>query len=367
VARRRALLAAAALLALVTVAYHGGPRALRAFQAPPGDGPAVACDDTPSPALRVYSSRDVDIVGPVSERFHRATGLSVELCYGSPPTLGRAIIAGDSNAPPDVYLGPNVVGLIASGRLRRLPDRILTRVDDEFRSTGGEWVGVTGRARIVVYNTDRVSADQLPDSILGFTDPVWQGRLGWAPTNGSFQDFVAALWVIVGAEGARDWLAGIQANQPVAYGPRGQENASILEAVAAGAVDAGFVNSSYLPELRPLDSTVRNVAGKYYTDGDPGAVIHVSIGAGVLNTTRNAPAAERFIEFLLENESQRAFAAVLELPLARGVVDPSDGLLFNLASLRQRQLNLTRLEAATGPSRALTAEVTGITLSGDGH
>jgi iron(III) transport system substrate-binding protein len=244
-----------------------------------------------------------------------------------------------------VYLGPNVVGLIASGRLRRLPDRILTRVDEGFRSTGGEWVGVTGRARVVVYNTDRVSADQLPDSILGFTDPVWQGRLGWAPTNGSFQDFVAALWVLAAAEGARDWLVGIHANQPLAYGPRGQENQSTLKAVAAGAVDAGFVNSSYLPELRPMDLTVRNVAGKYYTDGDPGAVIHVSIGAGVLNTARDIPAAERYIEFLLENESQ----------------------LFDLASLHQPQLNLTRLEAATVGSRALIAEVTGITLAGDGH
>jgi hypothetical protein len=106
VARRHALVAAAALLALGTVAYLGRPSALHAFQAPPGDGPAPACDGTPSPALRVYSSRDVDIVGPVTERFHRATGLSVELCYGDPPTLGRAILAGTSSAPLTCTWGP---------------------------------------------------------------------------------------------------------------------------------------------------------------------------------------------------------------------------------------------------------------------
>jgi len=309
----------------------------------------------------VYSARGEEIVGQVrvTERFQRETGVGVEVCYGTPAELGRAILAGGSNAPPDVYLGPNVVGLIGAGRLRELPDRILTRVDEQFRSTGGQWVGVTGRARVVVYNTDRVSEDELPDSILGFTDPAWAGRLGWAPNNGSFVDFVAALRVIQGDEGARDWLAGIQANRPIVYdAPLGRENASIIGALAAGEIDAGFVNSYYVPEFRPTDSGLEKLATKYYTDGDPGAVIHVSIGAGVLGTSRNVPAAERLIEFLLENESQRTFAEVLEVPLVNGVVDPSDDLLFNLASLRQPALNLTRLEEAMDGSRVLIAEVT---------
>jgi iron(III) transport system substrate-binding protein len=307
----------------------------------------------------VYSVRGEQIVGQVIERFQRETGVGVEFCYGSPAELGRAILAGGANAPADVYLGPNVVGLIGSGRLRALPDRILTRVDEQFRSTGGQWVGVTGRARVVVYNPDRVSADELPASILGFTDPAWAGRLGWAPTNGSFIDFVAALRVIQGDEGARDWLAGVQANRPIVYdAPPGGENGSIVDAVAAGVVDVGFVNSYYLPELRPMGSRPEKVAGTYYTDGDPGAIVHVSIGAGIVGTARNVPAAERLIEFLLANESQRAFAQVFELPLANGVVDPSDEPLFDLVSLRQPALNLNRLEEAMPGGRALIAEVT---------
>lgn len=334
------------------------------LHAPPGSGEPANVAPTSADIL-VYSMRGEELVGQVIERFQQETGIEVEVRYGGPAELG-AILARDSNAPADVYLGPNPFGVIGSGRLRKLPDRILTRVDEQFRSTGGEWVGVTGRARVVVYNTDRVSEDELPDSILGFTDPAWEGRLGWAPINGSFQDFMAALRIIEGEEGARDWLAGIQANQPMVW-PPGSDNARIVEAVAAGEVDAGFVNSYYLPQLCSSGSRAEKVGVKYYTDSGPGAVIHVSIGAGIFDTSGNVPAAERFIEFLLENESQRTFVQVCELPLVNGVLEESDGLLFNLASLRQPDLNLTRLEDEKEGSQALITEVTGLDPSGRGH
>jgi iron(III) transport system substrate-binding protein len=76
---------------------------------------------------------------------------------------------------------------------------------------------VSGRARVVVYNTDDLSEDELPDSILDFTDPSGAGRIGWAPTNGSFQAFVTALRVLEGEDGAREWLEGMQANEPEVY------------------------------------------------------------------------------------------------------------------------------------------------------
>src|SRR3546814_4507526 len=77
--------------------------------------------------------------------------------------------------------------------LVELSDEQLDSVADGLRDDEGRWVGTSARARVVVYNTERLSEDDLPDSILDFTDPEWSGRLGWAPTNGSFQAFVTAL------------------------------------------------------------------------------------------------------------------------------------------------------------------------------
>ena len=91
--------------------------------------------------------------------------------------------------------------------------------------------------------TPRRSARRtFPTRILDFTDPAWSGRIGWAPTNGSFQAFVTALRVLEGEDAAREWLEGIQANDPMVY----DSNAAALEGVAAGEVDVAFINHYYL-------------------------------------------------------------------------------------------------------------------------
>src|SRR3546814_9971783 len=112
--------------------------------------------------------------------------------------------------------------------LRRPP--ISTRTDPLFPYTT-LFRSTSARARVVVYNTERLSEDDLPDSILDFTDPEWSGRLGWAPTNGSFQAFVTALRVLEGEDGARAWLEGIQANNPAVFDGRSEEHTSELQSL----------------------------------------------------------------------------------------------------------------------------------------
>jgi len=101
---------------------------------------------------------------------------------------------------------------------------------------------VSGRARVVVYNTDVFTPDELPDNLEAFTDPSWAGRIGWVPTNASFQAMVTAMRVAWGEEKTRAWLEGILANDVVAY----DGNAALVEAVANGEIDLGFVNHYYL-------------------------------------------------------------------------------------------------------------------------
>ncbi len=163
---------------------------------------------------------------------------------------------------------------------------MLSRVgDDNLVSPNRDWVGITGRARTVAYNSDGLSADDLPASFADFTDPAWAGRIGWAPTNASFQDHVTALRTLLGEDGARTWLEGIMANDPIAYGG----NTQVLEAVAAGEVEVGFVNHYYLYRFLAEDPDFP-VANRFYTDGDPGALVNVA-GAGVLATADDPDAA----------------------------------------------------------------------------
>jgi iron(III) transport system substrate-binding protein len=170
--------------------------------------------------LVVYSGRSENLVGPIIERFKADTGVDVEVRYGSTAEIAALLLEEGDRSPADVFFAqdPGGLGAIqAEGMLAQLPDDILAQVPDRFASPNDDWVGISGRARVVAYNTDAITdpATQLPDDMMGFTDPSWNGRIGWPPTNGSFQAMVTAMRQVWGDEQTRAWLQGIQANNPV--------------------------------------------------------------------------------------------------------------------------------------------------------
>ncbi|CAN5146298.1 iron ABC transporter substrate-binding protein [soil metagenome] len=296
-------------------------------------------------SLVVYSGRNEELVGPIIERFEEESGAEVEVRYGDTAELAATIMEEGENGPADVYFAqdPGALGAVADrGRFAELPQEILELVPEEFSSPDGEWVGISGRARTVAYNTEALSEEDLPPSILDFTDPQWQGRIGWAPTNGSFQAFVTALRAIEGEETARQWLEGIQANDPFVY----ENNTAIVEGVAAGEVDVGFVNHYYVAramEERGEDFGARNY---YLEGGDPGSLVIVA-GAGILNTADNPEAAESFIEYMLSEEAQQYFTdETQEYPLVEGV-QPPEGLV-PLSEIETPEIDLGDLDDLEG-------------------
>ena len=288
---------------------------------PPGSEPATSVPAASGAAeagtVTIYSGRSEELVGPLLEDFTEATGIGVEARYGETAEMANLILTEGENSPADVFFAQDAgaLGAVAEqGLLAPLPEEILGAVDERFTSPNGEWVGVSGRARVVAYNTENLSEADLPDSIVGFTDPEWAGRIGWAPTNGSFQSFVTALREIEGEDRAREWLEGIQANEPRVY----EGNNPALDAVIAGEVDVAFINHYYL--MQRLEEDPDATAANYFlTDGDPGALVNVA-GVGILNTAENDEAARQLVEFLLSEPAQEYFAAeIKEYPLIEGV------------------------------------------------
>ena len=224
----------------------------------------------------------------------------------------------------------------------QLPSGILDRVDPEFRSREGKWVGISGRARVVVYNPDVISADELPDSILDFTDPRWNGRIGWPPTNGSFQAFVTAMRTTLGKDAARDWLKGIQANNPRVY----PKNTPIVDAVSRGEVDVGFVNHYYLHRFLAEHGEEFKARNYHPKNGDIGAMMLVN-GAAILSTAENGKEAERFLGFMLSLAAQQYFASqTFEYPLTEGV--RTHRLLTPLNEIGVPDVDLSQLDDVQG-------------------
>ncbi len=296
-------------------------------------------------SLVIYSGRNEELVGPIVETFEEESGIDVEVRYGDTAELAATILEEGENSPADVFYAQDAGALGAvsdEGLLSPLPEEDVNKVDERFRDPDGRWVGVSGRARVVAYNTEMLSEGDLPESILDFTDPEWEGRIGWAPTNGSFQAFVTALRLIEGEDAAREWLEGIEANDPRVY----DNNLAILDGVASGEVEVGFVNHYYL--FRKLQEegegfTARNY---YLKNGDPGALVNVA-GIGILNTAANSPEAEEFLDFMLSEEAQQYFAdETFEYPLIEGVTP--DAELVPLSEIEAPEINLGNLDDLQG-------------------
>ena len=331
-----------------SIADAGGPDSI-ADAGDPGSiadagGPDSIADAGDPGSITVYSGRNESLIGPLIEQFEADTGIDVRVRYGGTAALAVALLEEGGRTPADVFLAQDAGALGAleeAGLFAALSPDILARVDPVFRSAGDAWVGVSGRARVIVYSTERLAAADLPDSIFDLTAPVWRGRVGWAPTNGSFQAFITAMRRIHGEERTAQWLRAMLDNGVKEF----PKNTPIVQAVADDQIDLGLVNHYYL--FRFLAEDPDFPAANAYTDpGDAGALINIA-GAGLLAPAADNAAARRFIAYLLETPAQTFFSQETnEYPLIDGL-DPRPGIP-TLDTLSPPSLRLTSLSDLEG-------------------
>lgn len=302
--------------------------------------------------LVVYSGRNEKLIGGLIQQFQKETGTPVKVRYGDTAELAATLQEEGKNSPADVFFAQDAGALGAiqkAGMTAPLPDIILNKVDARFRSPEGRWVGTSGRVRTVDYNTNLVKASELPDTILGFTDPKWKGKIGWAPTNGSFQAFVTGLRVEQGEEEAKKWLEGIKANNPKTF----PNNVSIIEALSRGEIAVGFVNHYYLEGFKKQNPQAP--IAHHFVQG-VGSLVNVA-GLAVLNNAKRPELAQKFVDFMLNQEAQQYFATrTNEYPLVQGVSSPSG--LQPLEKINAPKIDLSNLNDLQGTLKLL--EQTGV-------
>ena len=289
--------------------------------------------------LTIYSGRELDLIQPILEDFAEDTGIDIAVRDGTTADLALQIDNEGDRSPADVFISQSpgaVQYLDERGRLAELPGSVLDRVPEGDRANDGRWVGVTGRVRTLVYNTELVDEADLPGSVLDLVGPEYDGMLGVAPGNASFQDFVTGLRGEIGDDEALAWLDGIAANDPTIY----PNNVSILDAVNRGEVAMGLINHYYWFESA-VDDPDQPSALHFFDDGDLGSMLLVT-AAAVVDTTDQREDAERLVEYLLGEAAQRYFAEVtLEYPLAVGTA-PVEGL-FPLDEIVSARVDLQEL------------------------
>lgn len=298
--------------------------------------------------LVIYSGRSESLVAPIIQQFKDTTGIDVQVKYANTGALAATLLEEGDNSPADVFYAQDPGGLAAvSALMTDLPDDITAAAPAWAQSEQGRWVGITGRARVVVYGTDNLAESDLPDDLWGFTEPQWRGRVGWAPTNGSFQAMVTALRVGWGEARTEEWLRAMLDNDVQVY----PKNTPQVAAAAAGEIDVGLVNHYYLYRFLAEEGEDFAARNAHLRGAGPGSIVLVS-GAGILETADNPENAAAFIRFLLSAVGQQYFAgSTFEYPLVEGV-RPSL-LLTPLAEIRQPDITLADLSDLAGTQALL--------------
>ena len=288
----------------------------------------------------LYSGRSEALVAPLIKQFTADTGIEVETRYASSGEMAAQLITEGDKSPADVFLSQDAGALGAvskAGMLAPIDAATLQAVPGQFSAADGTWVGVSGRARVVVYNP--TLAPNPPDTIDGLLAPEWKGKIGFAPSNASWQAFVTGLRVVRGEDAAAQWLRAFKAQDPQAF----ENNVAVRDAVDSGQVALGLVNHYYLYELidaKGADAvTAQNM---FMAPGDPGGLINVA-GVGVLKSAPNPEGAQAFAGYLVGESAQQYFAReTSEYPLVADVAASAE--MPPLSDLQPPAVDLSQLD-----------------------
>jgi iron(III) transport system substrate-binding protein len=301
--------------------------------------------DDDGPRLVVYNAQHEQLLEEIAPKFEEKTGIEVELRNGSDPELAAQLIQEGDASPADVFLTENSPAMSAvegAGLFAELDPETVAPIPQDYRPASGLWTGFVARSTVLVYNTDLVQPEDLPDSILDLAKPEYAGMVSFSPTGADFQAIVAAVLDIEGEDATREWLAGLEANGTVYDG-----NNVVLESVNSGESAIGIVYHYYW--YRDQEESGENSDSSelyFFGDQDPGAFLSIS-GAGVLAGAPHPDEAQQFVAYLTSEEGQQALADsyALEYPLNPAVsLDPP---VKPLAELEPPTVGISELDGDT--------------------
>jgi iron(III) transport system substrate-binding protein len=278
--------------------------------------------------ITLYSGQHAQTTQSLVSAFEHKTGINVVVRSDDETVLADQIAAEGTHSPADVFLtenSPPLASLQAKGLLAALPSATLASTPGEFNSAQGDWVGVSARVSVLVYNPSLISASQLPTRISQLASAQYRGKLALAPGETDFQPIVTAYQHAYGSAATLTWLKKIGAN---AAGHIYPDNETVSNEVNRGAAAFGIINQYYWYRLR-AEIGAANMHSKiaFFAPHDPGYVIDVS-GAAVLKSSTHQTAAQKFVAFLVSKQGQEIIATPgtgtgqslsFEYPIAAGV------------------------------------------------
>jgi iron(III) transport system substrate-binding protein len=256
----------------------------------------------------VYSARIESLIKPMFDAFTEKTGIQVKYFTAGEKELFERLQSEGANTPADVFMTVDVGNLWITehaGLLQGIESSTIDQnIPSHLRAKDDSWVGLSVRARPIMYSTARVKPNEL-STYEALGDPKWNGKLCFRTSKKVYtQSLVATMIKTLGEERTEGIVRAWMANQPRIF----DSDSKLLEAIAAGQCDVGITNTYYLAQLVAKDAKFP-VAVFWPNQGDRGVHINIS-GAGVTKHAKHRDSAIKLIEFLSSSEAQNLFADV---------------------------------------------------------
>jgi iron(III) transport system substrate-binding protein len=276
-------------------------------------------------SITLYSGQHEQTTDGLVSAFEKQTGITVNVRNDDEDTLANLIAVQGSHSPADVFYtenSPALEFLQEKGLLAPVTASTLARIPAKYDSPAGDWVGVSARVSVIIYNPSLIAKSQLPTSVMQLADPRYQGKLAFAAGETDFQPIVTSVIRSYGQAAALRWLQGIKTNAASHIVP---DNETIADEVNRGQVAFGVINQYYWYRLQAeVGAAGMHSQITHFAPHDPGYVIDVS-GAAVLKSSQHQAAAQKFLAFLVSQQGQDIIARAAgneqsyEYPLASGV------------------------------------------------
>jgi len=273
-------------------------------------------------SITLYSGQHEQTTQSLVNAFETQTGIRVNVRYNDEDSFADELVAEDAHPIADVFYtenSPALEYLQDKGLLASVDASTLAKTPAKYNSPQGDWVGVSARVSVLIYNPSLISASQLPTSVLQLASPKYKGKLAFAAGETDFQPIVTSVARASGAAATTTWLNGIKANAGSHVYP---DNETIADEVNRGAVAFGVVNQYYWYRLK-AELGAANVHSEitHFAPHDPGYVVDVS-GAGILKSSKNEADAQKFLAFIVSKAGQEIIAHSIsfEYPLDDGVL-----------------------------------------------
>jgi iron(III) transport system substrate-binding protein len=272
--------------------------------------------------LTLYNAQHEQTTDAMIAAFTRQTGIKVRVENDDEDVLTAQIEQEGSRSPADVFYTENanwLEQLNQRGMLAKVDPSTLANVPAADSAGNGDWVGVSARISVLVYNPSKLSASELPTSVLGLADPKWKGKIEIAPSETDFWPIVSSVARAKGQAVALAWLKGLKAN--AGNGDDIPDNETLTSDVSQGTTDLALINHYYYYRLEAeigKGSVKAKIA--YLAPRDPGYVEDIS-GAGILKSSKHQAAAQELLAFMTGEAGQEILAHgdSFEYPIHPGV------------------------------------------------